>query len=179
MFVNCSPSVYNESETKNSLDYAQRVKKIKNNVNKNLESKETAKMRATIEMLSSQMDQMKELLEKSDMDTEWKDLEAAFEKAMDEQGITARIFAEYGSTSQECPNYNGLPLGFDSCIAAFVVFGVGISIAAVGFIIEIIIPKSMVNLMPNIGGLRRMNEEGEPVGLSVDDKNWATKFPHE
>jgi len=31
------------------------------------------------------MDQMKELLEKSDMDTEWKDLEAAFEKAMDEQ----------------------------------------------------------------------------------------------
>ncbi len=30
MFVNCSPSVYNESETKNSLDYAVRVKKIKN-----------------------------------------------------------------------------------------------------------------------------------------------------
>ena len=42
-------------------------------------------MRATIELLSSQMDQMKELLEKSDMDTEWKDLEAAFEKQMDEQ----------------------------------------------------------------------------------------------
>ena len=33
MFVNASPSVYNESETKNSLDYAQRVKKIKNTVN--------------------------------------------------------------------------------------------------------------------------------------------------
>lgn len=30
MFVNCSPSVYNEPETKNSLDYATRVKKIKN-----------------------------------------------------------------------------------------------------------------------------------------------------
>jgi DNA-binding transcriptional regulator GbsR (MarR family) len=40
MFVNCSPSAYNESETKNSLDYAVRVKKIKNNVNKNVESKE-------------------------------------------------------------------------------------------------------------------------------------------
>lgn len=40
MFVNCSPSVYNEPETKNSLDYATRVKKIKNNVNKNVESKE-------------------------------------------------------------------------------------------------------------------------------------------
>ena len=44
MFVNCSPSVYNEAETKNSLDYAQRVKKIKNNVNKNIETVETAKM---------------------------------------------------------------------------------------------------------------------------------------
>jgi len=30
MFVNCSPSLYNEPETKNSLDYAVRVKKIKN-----------------------------------------------------------------------------------------------------------------------------------------------------
>ena len=28
---------------------------------------------------------MKELLEKSDMETEWKDLEAEFEKQMDEQ----------------------------------------------------------------------------------------------
>jgi len=28
---------------------------------------------------------MKELLEKSDMDTEWKDLEAEFEKQMDEK----------------------------------------------------------------------------------------------
>jgi hypothetical protein len=34
MFVNCSPSVYNEAETKNSLDYATRVKKIKNQVGK-------------------------------------------------------------------------------------------------------------------------------------------------
>ena len=31
MFVNCSPSVYNRDETKNSLDYAKRVKEIKNN----------------------------------------------------------------------------------------------------------------------------------------------------
>lgn len=45
MFVNCSPSAYNESETKNSLDYAVRVKKIKNNVNKNVESKEDGKYR--------------------------------------------------------------------------------------------------------------------------------------
>jgi len=42
MFVNCSPSVYNESETKNSLDYATRVKKIKNQVGKNVESREAS-----------------------------------------------------------------------------------------------------------------------------------------
>ena len=98
-------------------------------------------------------------------------------KAMDEQGITSRIFAEYGSTSQECPNYNGLPLGFDSCIAAFVVFGVGISIAAIGFIVEILIPRSVVDFMPKIGGLKSLNEEGEPNGLSFEnEKSWATKF---
>lgn len=43
MFVNCSPSVYNESETKNSLDYAVRVKKIKNQVGKNIASKDAGK----------------------------------------------------------------------------------------------------------------------------------------
>lgn len=32
MFVNCSPSIYNKDETKNSLEYAKRVKEIKNNV---------------------------------------------------------------------------------------------------------------------------------------------------
>ena len=40
MFVNCSPSIYNEAETKNSLEYATSVRKIKNKVNKNIESKE-------------------------------------------------------------------------------------------------------------------------------------------
>jgi len=53
MFVNCSPSVYNEAETKNSLDYAQRVKKIKNNVNKNVETKESLKLKATISLLEN------------------------------------------------------------------------------------------------------------------------------
>ena len=38
MFVNCSPSVYNEMETKNSLAYAKRVKEIKNNPTLNLET---------------------------------------------------------------------------------------------------------------------------------------------
>ena len=38
MFVNVSPSNYNESESKNSMDYATRVKMIKNKVVKNVES---------------------------------------------------------------------------------------------------------------------------------------------
>lgn len=46
MFVNCSPSVYNEMETKNSLEYAKRVKEIKNNPTLNLESKTLQKAKA-------------------------------------------------------------------------------------------------------------------------------------
>ena len=48
MFVNCSPSVYNEGEMKNSLDYATRVKKIKNTVAKQTETKETMKLKQCI-----------------------------------------------------------------------------------------------------------------------------------
>jgi hypothetical protein len=39
MFVNCSPSIYNKDETKNSLEYAKRVKEIKNNPMQNIETK--------------------------------------------------------------------------------------------------------------------------------------------
>ena len=40
MFVNCSPSVYNTAETKNSLRYAESAKKVTNKVTKGVESKE-------------------------------------------------------------------------------------------------------------------------------------------
>jgi hypothetical protein len=39
MFVNCSPSINNESETKNSLDYAERVRKVKNKAEKHVHGK--------------------------------------------------------------------------------------------------------------------------------------------
>ena len=51
MFVNASPSVYNEMETKNALDYAQRVKLIKNTVGKNVETKETKMLKDYIEQV--------------------------------------------------------------------------------------------------------------------------------
>lgn len=80
MFVNCSPSVYNESETKNSLDYATRVKKIKNNVNKNIETKEGQRLKKTIAVLEEQMDKMKDLLMASERADEWKEMEEKFIK---------------------------------------------------------------------------------------------------
>lgn len=56
MFVNCSPSAYNDSETKNSLEYATRVKKIKNTVNKNVESKETGLLKKHIGKVEDRYD---------------------------------------------------------------------------------------------------------------------------
>jgi len=86
MFVNCSPSVYNEGEMRNSLDYASRVKKIKNTVAKNTETKETLKLKKCIAEFETQMDQMKELLMASDQADAWRELEARFIEAYEGQG---------------------------------------------------------------------------------------------
>lgn len=75
MFVNASPSVYNEAETKNSLEYATRVKKIKNTVAKNTQNKEALKLKQVISDLSDQIEQMGELLSTSDQADAWKALE--------------------------------------------------------------------------------------------------------
>ena len=48
MFVNVSPSCYNEAESKNSMDYATRVKKIKNKVVKNVESVNAAHIKKMV-----------------------------------------------------------------------------------------------------------------------------------
>ena len=60
-----------------------------------------------------------------------------------EEGISEKIFKTYESGGQVCPDYNGLPLGFDSCISSFIVFGVGLSIALVMFIVECLLPIFM------------------------------------
>ena len=66
MFVNASPSVYNDHETKNSLEYAKRVKEIKNNPTLNLETKEMTKARARISHQNEMIEEMKALLAQSD-----------------------------------------------------------------------------------------------------------------
>lgn len=53
MFVNCSPSIYNKDETKNSLEYAKRVKEVKNNPMQNIESKALAKAKWEVNMQTS------------------------------------------------------------------------------------------------------------------------------
>jgi len=59
MFVNCSPSVYNEMETKNSLEYAKRVKEIKNNPTLNLESKALQRARAQADKQHAMIEEIK------------------------------------------------------------------------------------------------------------------------
>ena len=66
MFVNVSPSCYNEAESNNSMDYATRVKKIKNNVNKNVETTIGIMLKKQINDLEKALDGMKDLLLLSD-----------------------------------------------------------------------------------------------------------------
>jgi len=66
MFVNCSPSVYNESETKNSLEYAKRVKEIKNNPTLTTETRALAKAKAQTQTQASVIEELKALIAKSD-----------------------------------------------------------------------------------------------------------------
>ena len=62
MFVNCSPSVYNDTETKNSLEYAKRVKEIKNNPTLNLETKAMQKVKERIASQAHVIEEFKKLL---------------------------------------------------------------------------------------------------------------------
>ncbi len=75
MFVNVSPSNYNESESKNSMDYASRVKKIKNKVEKNVESKATSKLKTTVMKLEGILDKYKEIIKRSNLSGEIEYLE--------------------------------------------------------------------------------------------------------
>ena len=51
MFVNISPADYNSQETKLSLFFGENAKKIKNNVSKNVESQEVARLKDELAQL--------------------------------------------------------------------------------------------------------------------------------
>ncbi len=84
MFVNCSASAYNESKTKNSLEYATRVKKIKNIASKNVESKESQMYKKQIHSLEYAMAQMKQLLLASNKADEWAIIQSNLDKIKEE-----------------------------------------------------------------------------------------------
>jgi hypothetical protein len=54
MFVNISPSTYNETETLNTLTYGFRAKAIENSAGRNVETKIVAQLRKSIEVLQRQ-----------------------------------------------------------------------------------------------------------------------------
>lgn len=83
MFVNCSPSVYNEAETKNSLDYALRVKKIKNNVSKNIETKESLRLKGVLQLIEQQIETLAGFLDSSDKVEEHARLKSEFQTQVD------------------------------------------------------------------------------------------------
>jgi hypothetical protein len=74
MFVNCSPSAFNASETKNSLEYAKRVKLIKNNPTLTVESKALGRARNKITSQQAYIDELKMTIIKSDKSAELKEL---------------------------------------------------------------------------------------------------------
>jgi hypothetical protein len=85
MFVNCSPSVYNEMETKNSLEYAKRVKEIKNNPMQNLESRVIQNANKTIEAQQMMIESLKGLAQENGLGDKLAKLLASLEKNDDEQ----------------------------------------------------------------------------------------------
>lgn len=56
MFANCSPAASNAEETMGALNYATRAKQITNNVSKQQESKEVARLKQVIATMSKEMD---------------------------------------------------------------------------------------------------------------------------
>jgi len=83
MFVNCSPSVYNEMETKNSLEYAKRVKEIKNNPTLNLETKAMQRAQQQIDQQQSMITSLKALAQDSGLGAQLAAIMEQFEKKDD------------------------------------------------------------------------------------------------
>ena len=56
MFANCSPADCNSEESMGTLNYATRAKQITNNVSKQTESKEVARLKQVIATMAKEMD---------------------------------------------------------------------------------------------------------------------------
>ena len=58
-----------------------------------------------------------------------------------EKGTARQILSTYESRDQICPNYSGLPLGFDSCLTAFLALIGGLVVGLILFFIEYLCRK--------------------------------------
>lgn len=70
MFVNISPSSYNREESSMSLFYASRVKLITNDIRKNVESRETTKLKDELMRVMVERDRYKQALLSANLPTE-------------------------------------------------------------------------------------------------------------
>ena len=86
MFVNCSPSVYNDSETKNSLEYAKRVKEIKNNPTLNLETKAMQRAHKQLEQQQLMIESLKTLAAEAGLEAQLAALMEQYEEKDGEDG---------------------------------------------------------------------------------------------
>ena len=71
---------------------------------------------------------------------------------------------------QECPNYNGLPLGFDNTVSLFMVIISGFFVSVCLFLVEIVVR----NIMGFKGAIlesygKRINISFSPMELQQDD----------
>ena len=64
---------------------------------------------------------------------------------MHENGIIERLYEKYEKQPQTCPDLTGQPLGFTSCITAFLVLIFGIVTGLILFFIEFCFKKTGVN----------------------------------
>jgi hypothetical protein len=67
MIINISPADYNAEETSISLQYGSRVKLITNEVSKNIETREYAKLMAQYRQLCDENEHLKKMIQKTDV----------------------------------------------------------------------------------------------------------------
>ena len=65
---------------------------------------------------------------------------------MEEEGILAQINNKYESPSPVCPDMSGKPLGYESCIVAFLVLLGGIGICLILMVVECFSKWTKVNI---------------------------------
>ena len=92
MFANCSPAASNAEESMGTLNYATRAKQITNNVSKQQESKEVARLKQVIATMSQSMQMSNQNLAAPDA----AGLKQALGVAQEVQNVDLEAFRRWG-----------------------------------------------------------------------------------